>query len=178
MNKEVVRKRNMELFGSLYADMALHDPSDKWKCFYCGQDGGTVDHQPPLSVIEDMVTSGLGFECVKVPACHHCNSLLGQFPSTTLSERFEELKEKLRKKYCKELRIQGQWTIEEILELGPGLRKMVLGSVALGEDAEARILYPGHRLRNQNSFWNDAMMRACPNCGYISYENPCPLCNH
>jgi hypothetical protein len=87
------------------------------------------------------------------------------------------LKDALRKKYWSELRVQGQWTLNEILELGPSLRQMVLGSVRLGIDAEDRILYPGHKLRALVKV-EYGLVRECEGCGYISDndEDLCPFC--
>jgi len=171
-----IRKANMALYHGLYANLAVVNPSDRWKCFYCGQEGGTVDHQPPISTIGSMVTGGMAFECVLVPSCSHCNQLLGNLPTITLSERFEELKNRLRTKYHKELQIQGQWTMEEILELGHSLRGMILGSVQLGQLAEERILYPGHRIKPDPERWQDGLMHECVECGAVLHGPVCPSC--
>jgi len=168
--------RNRVLYNQLYAELPVTTLQDRFRCFYCGQIGGTIDHQPPLSVIGSLLTSGMAFDCVRVPCCHSCNSHLGTFPSITLSERFEELKNRLRTKYRRELRLQGQWTIDEIMELGPTLQQMVLGSVRLGLDAEERLLYQGHRLRNPQSFSRDGWMRECPCCGLIIPDDKQDVC--
>lgn len=176
MNYNEIRKQNMKLYNQLYARVRFHDQRDKWRCFYCGQEAGTIDHQPPLSVIGSMVTSGIIFQCVTIPCCFQCNSILGNAQTTTLSERFELLKERLRTKYRKELRLAGQWTLSEILELGPSLRAMVTRSIRLGEDAESRILYPGHRIIHDDAHWNDGQMQICPNCTFVTDEHDCPMC--
>jgi hypothetical protein len=174
-----VRDTNRTLYNQLYAELPVTALQDRFRCFYCGQEAGTIDHQPPLAVIGSMVTSGMSFDCVKVPCCHSCNSHLGSFPSITLSERFEELKNRLRAKYRKELRLQGQWTIDEILELGPSLRQMVFGSVRLGIDAEERLLYPGHRLVKPETISREGLMRECERCGLIiedAEQDTCASC--
>jgi hypothetical protein len=171
-----VRNMNRSLYGKLYAELPLAFLRDRFRCFYCGQPAGTIDHQPPLDVIASLLTSEMSFECVKVPCCHSCNSHLGSFPSITLSERFEELKNRLRRKYRTELRLQGQWTIDEIMELGDSLRQMVLGSVRLGIDAEERLLYPGHRLVHPEAMSCDGFMRECQTCGLMIEDRQQDVC--
>jgi hypothetical protein len=175
----MVRKLNLKLYSQLYSELPVERLQDRYRCFYCGQEAGTIDHQPPLSVIGSLITSGMSFDCVKVPCCHSCNSHLGALPTITLSERFEALKDRLRQKYRKELRLQGQWTVDEVFELGHSLRSMVLGAVAIGLDAEERLLYPGHRLRNIESMTTDGNMSECRVCGLIfdDANDSCPVCS-
>jgi len=171
-----IREMNRAIYDQAYKRLPLVEQQDKWKCFYCGQPAGTIDHQPPLSVIGDFLTSSWGFECVQVPSCMSCNAILSNFASTTLSERFMELKQRLRKRYKDELDLSDKWTIEEILELGPTLQRMVLGGIALGADAHERLTYPGHSIETTIDLWHDGGVKRCPECGVLYEEQGCPVC--
>lgn len=167
------RKREMK-WDQVYSYLGLRDEDDWYKCFYCGLPASSVDHQPPLSVISSMVTAGEPFEAVRIPACLECNSLLSNYKTFTVAERFDLAKNKLRKKYRKELKIAGTWAEEDLAEFGRALRSMIKASMILGNEAQGRILYPGHALEPMLSYWQDFTL--CRECGEYFEGRECPRC--
>ena len=170
------RDINKELYQQLYKEWSLVDQSDRFKCYYCGEPASTKDHQPPISVIDRFITSDFGFECVMVPCCTHCNSMLGAYASTTLADRFYELKNRLRDKYKKFFRLAGVWEIEELMELGDSLRSMILASIDIGIEAEKRLFYQGHKINHSVETWCTAGFNECDKCGVFYKGNGCPEC--
>jgi hypothetical protein len=168
------RKGLIQQYNALYSDLELVDPSDKWFCFYCGQEAGTKDHQPPITKIDTLITKGKPFEAVLIPACLECNSILSDLTTLTVCERTELVKNKLRNKYKKQLRSYALWTEEDIKELGPGLKPMVIASIKLAEETIERINYPGHSLRPTEKYWKYG--NECPECGAIYYSEECKEC--
>lgn len=117
---------------------------EAWKvtaapCFYCGCPAASIDHVPPRSVrptlIEFQVTR---WPFVEVEACHECNCYLGAQPPWTLPERKAKVKEHLKRKYGKYLRMPN-WTEHEISEMGRGIFDLINESQILKELIKKRL---------------------------------------
>jgi len=76
----------------------------------------TKDHVPPKAVraiiLQEHATR---WPFVEVPACHECNSALGARPPWTVSERKQTVKQYIRRKYRRYLRIP-EWSDAELAE--------------------------------------------------------------
>lgn len=136
----------VRVYDQLYVPLPLKNKADRYLCYYCGEPCDCLDHQPPISVIDKMVTAKIKFEAFKIPSCNHCNNILHSVATKTVKERFDLLKKRLYKKRYKEIIATTQWTDEELSELGANLRQMVESSIRLGIVAVRRIEYPGHDL--------------------------------
>ena len=106
-------------------------------CYYCGLPASAEDHVIPKIVLKSYQAVGMGMldairgkRVLLVPACRECNSLLGASVQRTLTERKQELKARLKKKYKKLLKMP-TWKETELKELSYTLRKTV--EVALQE---------------------------------------------
>jgi hypothetical protein len=148
------RRQLQKVYGHLYKPVELADNYDRHYCFYCGEPASTVDHQPPLSLIEEFLDSNLGFECCTVPCCFECNDILSNYPSETLAERFQEHTERFRRRYRKRLRQSGQWDESELAELGFALAQMITAGQSASAITEQRLIYPGHRLEETTDLWH------------------------
>lgn len=86
-------------------------------CVYCGQCSNSLDHIPPLSAYSRMDMQDKD-HCnpVTVPACVECNSILNAHPALTITERRSIVKNKLRKKYRKFLKMP-RWDESELSEM-------------------------------------------------------------
>lgn len=110
-------------------------------CVYCGLPADTRDHVPPISRVSDYESLGLNVEIyIKVPACSECNTLLGDSIQNSFMERAEELKNKLSRKFSRQL-ANIDWEEDEINDLGPNLRSYVKSSVRNGKTIVKRIDY-------------------------------------
>jgi hypothetical protein len=145
------RQLNHNRFQVLYDKLPLYNPDDKYKCYYCGSSAfGEGDHQPPLSVIENFLSSSIEFECYIIPCCIHCNSILGTSETKTVQERFQLLKSKYRKKYKHIIKINELWTHEELKEMGQSLRSHIEKSLEFADDVFSTLAYPGHLLKSND----------------------------
>lgn len=163
-------------YNQLYRKLVFSDPKSKWFCFYCNEPMDGYDHQPPISQIGYMLISDEPFEAVLVPACIECNSVLSDHQTLTLSERMNELKDALRKRYRTHMRVAGKWTHEEIQELGYSLQEKVLASARIGCVAEYRILYPGHDIKEIDGKIEPDNVKMCKFCDTAYIEDACPAC--
>lgn len=72
-------------------------------CFYCGQVATGVDHQPPISKIEEYesicASQNRTAHLLKVSCCGECNRLLGNSVFSTFKAKLENLRRRLKKKY-------------------------------------------------------------------------------
>lgn len=114
-----------------------------FQCFYCGDPADTMDHQPPISRINGYRQLGLMHEFyVKVPCCRECNSLLGNTLTEDLIERDLLAKEKITKKYKRDLALP-LWDENEVNELGRNLREGIKNTRLRKEWIEERLDYSG-----------------------------------
>ena len=84
-------------------------------CIYCGELAGTWEHFPPKSY---------SLRGLVMPACQECNAFAGTDYPLDFSKRAELVKDKLRKKYRKNLK-SIPWDDEEVSEIGRGLRRSI-----------------------------------------------------
>lgn len=97
-------------------------------CIYCGCPATTIDHIPPVADRAQL----MHVHHFEVDACHECNSMLAARTLWTVEERKSWIKQYLKKKY-RRLINSPEWTVDELDELGPKLRKGI--QVALGKKA-------------------------------------------
>lgn len=107
-------------------------------CVYCGMPGYTKDHLLPVTLTGEAVRK---FVAV-VPACHECNSAIGNRCGHRISERREEAHLRIRKKHRKTLEAGKRWTKSELAELGPNLRSMVERSLEQRAVLLERLAWP------------------------------------
>ena len=101
------------------------DDSPVDPCYYCGVPATSIDHVIPQTLrgrIPD-------WEDITVPACHECNSRLGDRVFNTLPARKRYIKERLGTKHAKLLRMP-DWTEEELAEIGPTLQRHIRAGIA------------------------------------------------
>jgi hypothetical protein len=82
-----------------------------------------------------------------VTACAECNGLLGAFPSSKIEERIEHVYLKMMKRY-RDLLDMPVWSDEEIEDLGPRMRKIVVASILKREDVRKRLEVLRRKLRH------------------------------
>lgn len=102
----------MAKFGNAFDRRRYRKRLNGHWCLYCGMVATTEDHFPPISY------SLRGF---LLPACSECNTFAGTSYPTNLAKRIEYVKERLKKKYRKILRMP-VWTQDELNEMGYGLK--------------------------------------------------------
>lgn len=100
-------------------------------CIYCGMPAECREHAAPYAWRHtDRLVNR-----IFVPACKECNAILGCSLQSTLKERIVEAKRRLKVRHKTELAIP-HWTLEELLELGPSLRQVVLA----GQHLQLRLI--------------------------------------
>jgi hypothetical protein len=94
-------------------------------CYYCGLPATCVDHVPPISKAAALLEAGVVTQemMVCVSSCQECNSILGARPLLTPELRRRYIAESLHVKVGKHDRVH--WTDDEMVELGPRMRKEV-----------------------------------------------------
>lgn len=107
-------------------------------CVYCGLPGYTLDHLLPVTLTGEAVRK---FVAV-VPACHECNSGIGDRCGYRISERREEAHRLLRKRHRKTLELSRQWGPKDLAELGPILRAHIKGALIKREVLMERLAWP------------------------------------
>lgn len=122
-------------YNDLYTRF-YHDESDRFKCFYCGQQAHCFDHQPPITRVNDYRSLHLSREIyIKVPSCNHCNSIAGDELTETLWDRHYYIKQRLAEKN-KHLLRGWIWEDHEMRPLGRNLKSYIKK-----KNAETRILF-------------------------------------
>jgi len=99
-------------------------------CFYCGLPAPTIDHVPPLSKVKELRMTYDSLIYTKVPSCNECNLIAGDEPHVSIFERRIFLKEKLKLKYKKYIKLC-DWEEDEISDLGYNLRVSVINSMSI-----------------------------------------------
>lgn len=110
-------------------------------CYYCGMPATTIDHVPPRCVrptLLEMNEQRWPFH--EVDACHECNSIINAEPPWTLAERKKRIKEKLKKKYGRYLRLP-EWSDIQLDEFDDRsiLRQHIAEGKILKEATEKRL---------------------------------------
>lgn len=110
-------------------------------CVYCGELSQSIDHVPPKAA-RSLITSKIdpGIEFIEVPACLECNSALTDRPLWDIYSRKKFIRKYLARRYKKFLR-QKSWSDEELSELGPTLRRIVVNGMYIKNKILSRISY-------------------------------------
>lgn len=129
------RKNRAKVFDHLYMEQGrMGDP-----CTYCGQPSDTYDHVPPLHLVERMSErEKINNILKKFPACRECNSCLGGLILNTLKERRRRVKQYLRKKYYKFLKMP-KWDEDELQELEPKMAEDIRRASRFAEFIKQRV---------------------------------------
>lgn len=114
------RKQNKKMIGNLYRRVFDRDMS---KCAYCGAPREGLDHVPPLSVAVNLDLEKDKVKLFLYPCCSYCNGVLGNKRLYTYEERLIYLYNHTLRKIKDE---EKQWSKEEIEELGPNLKQMII----------------------------------------------------
>ena len=121
-----------------------HDPDIEYRtpCVYCGLAANSVEHVPPKSARAAIIDCDLSHQYpqLTVMACIECNSILGASSLWTITERKNEVKRRLRRKYAKILSIP-DWTPEELSEFDPAstMHRYILQGIAARDLLRARL---------------------------------------
>lgn len=142
-------RRNLEKrYGQLYVRMFFRE-GEAQVCVYCGNVAETQDHVPPLDWVYCLGTSyfgSAGIRLLLVPACGECNVELGPRKLFTIKDRTRWLIGRYEKKY--ERFTKGLiWDMEDVDELGRGLKRYVEGhrTCQIGIERRIKILEEGLR---------------------------------
>ena len=134
------RKQCVSIYEHLYRKF-YHSNESKWICFYCGEPGNELDHQPPITRIDDYRALYLERQhYVKVISCRECNAIAADILHETLLERKEYIANRLWERYRSILKTP-HWRKEELAELSGRLRQSVAASASRADLAMARIEY-------------------------------------
>ncbi len=116
-------------------------------CVYCGDPANTIDHVCPVWHVARLFdhiadhAHRLRHGLLTVPSCRDCNSRLGGFIAYCVSEKREELKRRLRRKY-QHLLGEYDWQPEELAELGHSLRSYIQGQETKRDWIMSRLHFP------------------------------------
>lgn len=125
-----------------------HAPAERsphgWPlCVYCGQPADSLDHQPPLSRVDDYQKLYLEREQYwQVKACKPCCEILGNDLHKDIFVRIEALKYRLQRSLRRHDAALS-WEDDELSELGRSLRSKISGSAAVMAAMQPRIDYMG-----------------------------------
>lgn len=141
-NKEFTPTRTWQVFCSetCRKEATREERQTEYVCVYCGLVGDTVDHIPPVSVRPTLISLGLTlrFPFQEVRACRECNSALGDRPLWTVALRRNYIKQWLRNRYAKYLRMP-DWTDADLAKLSPEMRAFTLQGLGIRDVVLARI---------------------------------------
>jgi hypothetical protein len=128
--------------ASCRQDATRRERQVEYSCVYCGLTASTVDHVPPSSVRPTLIHLGLAlrFPFQEVRACAECNSALGARPLWTVGSRRAYIKQWLRNRYARYLRIP-DWTDSELAKLSPDMQTFTLQGLAVRDVTRQRIGY-------------------------------------
>ena len=105
-------------------------------CYYCGAHADVIDHVIPKCILRsigavddtEIYNRLLGKRMLLVPACRECNNLLGATYQSTVKARKKFLKQKLKIRYKKLLKMP-DWNIWELNHLNDNLRSYIISSL-------------------------------------------------
>lgn len=125
--KNQERNRLLRTYGKFYTKHYYDRPPEiGGDCYYCGEFAGTIEHVPPISLIENHPIKEWkerGFDIITVRCCSDCNGKLGNKAYLTVETRLNFLEKKLMKEYEKAL---SMWSEDELSELSEQFRKQVV----------------------------------------------------
>ena len=117
--KATERARLIKQYNKLYTRLYLEEG---YHCFYCNDYASSLDHTPPLSLVEVYGADNLRkaeIPFALVPCCSECNQYLGSRKLLDVESRLTYLEKKYNKLFEKRVR----WTNEEIKEMGEFFQK-------------------------------------------------------
>ena len=123
--KERDRKQLLARYGRMYSWYEFERMPGGFGCFYCAEPADTMDHCPPLSQVECMRMSDWrrrGVKFWKIPACMHCNTILGNRLLVTPFERLRRVEAELLDRFERKSVV---WTDEEIAEMSPEFQRTI-----------------------------------------------------
>ena len=131
------RKRLIEKYESAYKIF----PSPPWVCVYCRFPADSLDHVPPLSAVDRVGMDHIEKQRVslfKFWCCRQCNGLLGDKELFTVEQRRKYLAKRFMQKHLALIE-SASWTVDDLSELGRGMRKYVQDHADLGEWARRKL---------------------------------------
>jgi hypothetical protein len=114
-------------------------------CAYCGEHSEHEEHLVPYSFIRRHNSANNqqeGWWTWILPSCSECNYIASNQVFVSVQLKRSYIRERLRAKYSDAF-VEGEWTDEEIDDLGPGLRQFVMASQARNAIARDRVSYSG-----------------------------------
>lgn len=110
-------------------------------CYYCGIPATDFDHVPPISMADALVTTDAlnASLLVKVDACKDCNGYLGAKPLLTPEDRRREVRDHIATQIHKYRDVD--WSVAEIRQLGPNMKREVRGFVTWLKTMRARLAW-------------------------------------
>ncbi len=133
------RRTNFQKFNHLYK-LFCPNKESRFICFYCGLPAGTVDHVPALNKVEELRAVYDLQHYTKVPSCQECNGVASDEPHVDIFERRKFLKDKLRIRYKKYIKLP-DWEEDEIESLGYSLRMNVESAMSIKYLIAYRLTY-------------------------------------
>jgi hypothetical protein len=117
----------------------------RFTCTYCGNPADGLDHVMPWTVITSRERHGRGHRGdsvgVRTYACRQCNSILGNKIFPTMWLRIMHVNGRLRALLADHMAYK-IWTREEMIPMGPNLRRQCEVKTLLRRVAGARIGWP------------------------------------
>ncbi len=143
MDHKEVRMCKVEHPDERYSEWYVRESLNSYltPCIYCGIPCDSIDHVPPRYMRAQLSSLDLiAMHEQEVPSCRDCNAVLGRRPLITITERRKYVKESLKRRYAKYLRIP-DWPDSKLAELGDSLRKMIQRNLAIRDDIRMRIAW-------------------------------------
>lgn len=115
------------------------EPGDP--CVYCGVASFSVDHVPPLCLVDKLCSVGIDPGLLRqVRSCVECNIMLGTYPSSSIRKRRAHVHKLLRKRYSHLLRLP-HWTADELEDMGDDMRMGIERHTEAAERLRARLAH-------------------------------------
>lgn len=146
--KRVARSALLSQYGSLYS--RWHPDEGAGCCVYCGETATCLDHCPPLSSADLVVSDRRAREKYDIhfrlfQSCTDCNTLLGDKPFFNLLERAEYVARKLEKEYEKKFTL---WSAEEEKPMSPMFKRIIQSRRSALSELSRRARWAQWRLCN------------------------------
>lgn len=111
-------------------------------CVYCGATSESMDHIPPLRMCEVAVEAETdeGLPFIKVPACMECNRTLQGRPIIPIVDRRKHVKEYLRRKYAKVLKMP-RWDEDELADVSEFMAQNIRAASNLSDHIKQRLAW-------------------------------------